>query len=217
GGMRLKFRMLCGLLLTLAWNVASPSTAAGLEDDIWLWAGSDDFFSMDEDALFGSGGVLTEIEPALGSSLEEAFLVREGIDVGGRYSASAEAAWAWTPEEGRPAAGKAERRADLAGSLFLDARPSRNLRAFAKIRGEVRLTETPLDPNVALHELFVDFDLSETAFLRLGKQTVEWGVGYFFSPADIINVGRIDPENPETEREGPVALRLHVPSGRDNF
>ncbi|HEY8506291.1 MAG TPA: hypothetical protein VIL46_17015, partial [Gemmataceae bacterium] len=144
------------------------------------------------------------------------FLVREGVDVGGSYSMSAGAAWAWTPEEGGPSAGKAERRADLAGSLFFDARPSRNFRAFAKIKADVRLTETPLDPSAALHELFVDFDL-DSVFFRLGKQTVNWGVGYFFSPADIINAGRIDPENPEAEREGPVALRLHLPSGRNNF
>lgn len=215
--MRLKFRMLCGLLLTLAWNVASPSTAAGLEDDIWLWAGSDDFFSMDEDALFGSGGLLTEIEPDSGSALEEVFLVQEGVDVGGSYSLSMGVGRIWTPEDGGPAGGNADRRADLSGSLFLDARPSREFRAFAKIKGDVRLTESPLDPNIALHELFADFTLADKAFFRLGKQTVNWGVGYFFSPADIINVGRIDPENPEAEREGPVALGLHLPSGRSNF
>ena len=107
--------------------------------------------------------------------------------------------------------------ADLSGSLFLDARPSREFRAFAKIKGDVRLTESPLDPNIALHELFADFTLADKAFFRLGKQTVNWGVGHFFSPADIINVGRIDPENPEAEREGPVALGLHLPSGRNNF
>ena len=102
---------------------------------------------------------------------------------------------------------------DLDGSLFLDARPSRDFRAFAKVKGDVRLTESPLDPNLRLHELFADFVLGDRAFFRVGKQTINWGVGYFFSPADIINVGRIDPENPEAEREGPVALRLNLPCG----
>jgi hypothetical protein len=40
---------------------------------------------------------------------------------------------------------------------------------------------------------------------------VTWGVGYFFSPADIINLERVDPEDPERDREGPVSLRIQVP------
>ncbi|HPU65673.1 MAG TPA: hypothetical protein PLW89_07580, partial [Limnochordia bacterium] len=42
-------------------------------------------------------------------------------------------------------------------------------------------------------------------------------VGYFFSPADIINIGRIDPLDPEAEREGPVTLKVHYPKGSSNF
>ena len=42
-------------------------------------------------------------------------------------------------------------------------------------------------------------------------------MGYFFSPADIVNIGRIDPLDPEAEREGSVALKIHYPKGSNNY
>lgn len=69
-------------------------------------------------------------------------------------------------------------------------------------------------PNVKVFELFSDFNWDGKAFFRFGKQTVSWGVGYFFSPADVMNLQVIDPENPTEQREGPVTLRLHVPVPR---
>lgn len=203
-----------------AWLVAAGAAmaaASGVDDDTWLWADESDLFSLDEADLFGSGGLLTEVPQGSGSSLEEAFLVREAVEFGGTYSLSAGAGWSWTPDQAGPADGISEHSADVSGSLFVDARPSRSFRAFAKVKGDVRLTESPVEPDLRLHELFVDFDLDDRMFFRAGKQTINWGVGYFFSPADIVNVGRIDPENPEAEREGPIALRLHLPAGRNNW
>ena len=46
---------------------------------------------------------------------------------------------------------------------------------------------------------------------------MKWGVGYFFSPADVISIGRINPLEPEAEREGPVALKAHYPKGSTNY
>lgn len=59
-------------------------------------------------------------------------------------------------------------------------------------------------------ELFADFNLTQNTAIRFGKQTVTWGVGYFFSPADVINSTAIDPENPSTQVEGPLALRAQI-------
>lgn len=194
----------------------SVAMAAEPGDDAWMWADPDDLFSLGEDDLFG-GGLFTEGEETQSGSLDDALLLRRGVDAGGSLSLSAGAHWIWQPEDGGPSGGTSDSWADLAGSLFLDYRPSLDFRAFAKLKGNVRLTESPLEPNAKLHELFTDFTVGERAFFRVGKQTVNWGVGYFFSPADIINTGRIDPEDPEAEREGPVAVRLHVPAGRNNY
>ena len=64
---------------------------------------------------------------------------------------------------------------------------------------------------VTITELFSDFTLDETLFFRGGKQKIAWGVGYFFSPADVLNLTAIDPDDPEAEREGPVSLRINLP------
>ena len=71
--------------------------------------------------------------------------------------------------------------------------------------------------DISLHELFLDYTLWDRLYLRAGKQTVNWGVGYFFSPADVINIGRIDPFDAEAPREGPLALKAHYPMGSNNY
>lgn len=60
-----------------------------------------------------------------------------------------------------------------------------------------------------IKELFTDFKLGENVSMRFGKQTVTWGVGYFYSPADVIN-SAIDPENPTAQVEGPLCLRSQI-------
>ncbi len=66
-------------------------------------------------------------------------------------------------------------------------------------------------PQIKLFELFADFAFEDMLFFRFGKQTVTWGVGYFWRPADVINLEAIDPLNPEVQREGPVTLRITFP------
>ncbi len=58
-------------------------------------------------------------------------------------------------------------------------------------------------------ELFTDFDVNDRISARFGKQTITWGVGYFFSPAsNIVNLSTIDPEDPTAQVDGPLALKL---------
>lgn len=176
----------------------------------------DDLFFFDEDALFGGGDLLTEIEEPAEGAFEDVFLVSDRIEVGGDYRLAFDAAGVWKDADFEGADYTFGAR--LSGSLFADARPRRDFRVFAKGKGSAALSDGgPEGPAFRLHELFADFSLGERAFVRAGKQTVNWGVGYFFSPADIINIGRIDPEDPEAEREGPIALRLNVPRGRNNL
>lgn len=213
-----------------------------VEDDLFA-IDLDDFFSFDEDALFGSGDdLLMELDGTSDSALEEVFLVNRGVDIGGTFRMNVNSVSVWAPDVGGlpggggpggglpggggpggggPAAGPSvvehKISADAFGTLFLDTRPTRNFRAFAKIKGDASWANDRLTSRVKLHEMFSDLVIGDRAFVRLGKQTINWGVGYFFSPADIINIGRIDPENPEAEREGPMALRVHVPWGRNNL
>lgn len=105
--------------------------------------------------------------------------------------------------------------------FFFDVRPKENQRLYGKFNinypfytqldGEDSLDQGLTVPSFSVFELFTDFDLNDKFFFRFGKHTVKWGVGYFFSPADIINLGSIDPQKPEQQLEGPLSLRLLYP------
>ncbi len=69
---------------------------------------------------------------------------------------------------------------------------------------------------IGVTELFADFSFKDSLFFRFGKQTIKWGVGYFFSPADVLNLTAIDVEDPTAERTGPVALKINHPFGFNN-
>ncbi|MFW6288297.1 MAG: hypothetical protein ACOC2Q_00785 [Spirochaetota bacterium] len=67
--------------------------------------------------------------------------------------------------------------------------------------------------DVSVFELFSDFTWNDRLFFRFGKHTIQWGKGYFFSPADVLNLSAVDAEDPTADREGPVSLRTVYPFG----
>lgn len=78
-------------------------------------------------------------------------------------------------------------------------------------------TGTPPGISIDVVELFSDFNFDKRFFFRFGKHTIKWGVGYFWSPADVLNLTAIDVEDPTAEREGPVSLKAHYPFGLNNL
>jgi hypothetical protein len=144
---------------------------------------------------------------------EEAFLVSERLEWGGSFDLTFTTQVAW---DGYPAPwgrvfwqeGVSSLTSKLAGDLFFDARPDRDFRVFGKVKA---VYQYPADWDVEIFELFSDFQIKDLLFFRVGKQTVQWGVGYFFSPADVLNLVSIDVEDPEAEREGPIAVKTHLP------
>ena len=128
---------------------------------------------------------------------------------------------------------------NLEGDLFFDARPYTYFRVFGKFRAiypfsssqsvaETQTTPltslyfpqsaTPATPNISVFELYADVNYRDKVYFRVGQQVVNWGVGYFFSPADVISLSAINPLQPTLERQGPVALKMNVPfADVDNF
>lgn len=128
----------------------------------------------------------------------------------------------------------------LNGSLFFDARPNENLKLYGKflfgfpfeksLSGALAVPKNELPPalqglfpngitapvsvngaaNIKIQELYTDFSAKNIAFFRFGKHAVKWGTGYFYSPADVINISRIDPQDPTADREGGISLRTHI-------
>ena len=66
---------------------------------------------------------------------------------------------------------------------------------------------------ILVFELFADYVWKDQLFFRFGKHTIKWGTGYFFSPADVLNLTAVDAEDPTADREGPVSLRVQYPFG----
>lgn len=196
-----------------------------------------DSFSIDEDDLFGTDEdvVVSVDETAQGSALKS-LLTSESVTVGGRFSGSASADFTWDdPWEGSFDLTKPDDyglKPALSALLYFDGRPSETTRFYGSVKsswpfmtstsvltsatlsaGPILKTEaTTLSiPKIEVFELFSDFSWNDSLYFRFGKQTVNWGVGYFFSPANILNLQAIDPNDPTAQLEGPVALRAHYP------
>lgn len=99
------------------------------------------------------------------------------------------------------------------GTVTMDVRPSANLRGLVK--GDYTLDQDASD--TSLREVLVDWTLADQWYLRAGKQVMHWGVGYFYSPADLISSDSIDAADPEADRTGTEAVKLHYPTGNDNY
>jgi hypothetical protein len=102
----------------------------------------------------------------------------------------------------------------LSSKVYIDARPSDDLRFFIKAKASSPFASAD---NFAITEMFADITMSDVVYLRLGKQTINWGVGRFFSPANIINLSTIDPENPDEELVGPLAVKIQLPQDSNNY
>lgn len=201
----------------------------------------------DEGSLFGSAdeageGAADETAPADMSDLFAGDLMTEesgdgagiaeqdrpAVEIGGsyRFSLTGQAGWP-SPADLWAAPLEPDRRSlgvDLGATLFLDARPADDFRVFGKAVISYPFTtaddlEAPrtFSDIVRVTELFSDFQIGESVFLRGGKHTIAWGVGYFFSPADVLNLTAIDPDDPEADREGPVSLRANLPIDFNNL
>ena len=210
-------------ILILAAGLSLAALPAAFAEDVEI--------VTDESALFGEesdSGVEAVAVSKEGSALSS-FLKTEGLRWGGSFTGSVEPSWTMRAPWSSPSLDAYGLDTTVAGSLFFDARPDEDFRVYGKLKtsypfassanvltapaGSLTATDSAAlaVPNVQIFELFADWTYNDALFLRFGKHTVKWGVGYFFSPADVINLGRIDPLDPTAQREGPVSLRIHYP------
>ena len=159
------------------------------------------------DDLFGNTGLVTEVDENEDATPFDDILKSETIAIGGRFSISSAINLDLNSGGGVVVTSGL---ANLSTRLFLDARPTSDFRTFLKFDRNYN-TETGL--SVSLREMFADITVFDTVFLRAGKQAINWGVGLFFSPANLINIERIDPENTNEELAGPVSLKGQLPIG----
>jgi hypothetical protein len=117
--------------------------------------------------------------------------------------------------------------------LYLDARPSDRIRAYAvgrlqydptKPGGEtqtqtvgsqssfVGLTPSArANPSAFLDQLWLRFDIARSVFVTVGRQKVRWGVSRVWYPTDYLNSQPRDALNPFDARLGVNMVKVHIP------
>ena len=221
-----------------AQDTQKASESASLEDE--LFGGDEDLFVSPDKAHTASSATDSDSSTEGGqlkfqADLQKAMLSLEGnkLRIGGSLDSSLKLSCNWA-ELNKPKP-DSTLTTNLNANLFFDARPIENLKLYGKFSfgfpfektlsgaAVLQKKQLPLLPkdtavpievngavNISIRELYTDFSLKDIAFFRFGKHAVKWGTGYFYSPADIINLSRIDPQDPEADKEGPLSLRTHI-------
>ena len=76
--------------------------------------------------------------------------------------------------------------------------------------GMVLLVTEEATTLIGLKEVFVDFNIANAVYFRVGKQVLQWGRGILWNPTDLINVQRKSFQDLEALREGVFGLRADV-------
>ncbi|OQB94467.1 MAG: hypothetical protein BWX81_02491 [Spirochaetes bacterium ADurb.Bin110] len=213
--------------------VAAPFSISAQEDsnDIDALFGDEIVVQQDRetsDQGESQGSLIGQTNPL------QSFLKTETVKIGGSISGTVESSWIWNDPwtagfdlidpDSQNLSPK------LSSLVYFDARPQEDFRVHGSFKTAWPFSETNLVtitdpdtmkttsksvrvPDVRIFELFSDFQLGDTTYMRFGKATVKWGVGYFFSPADIINLESIDILDPTAQREGPLQFRVFIPYG----
>lgn len=174
------------------------------------------------DDLFGGDVVTAEQDsPGPSQNAVTSALKSEKVRIGGSFTGSLGATATWNnPWDGSFAlfnADKTEPSAQAKAMVFFDARPDEDFRVYGSLNTSWPYTvadsssDSSIIPNVSVFELFTDFSWNDQIFFRFGKSTVKWGTGYFWSPADVINLEPINIFDPTSQRAGPLNFKIHVP------
>lgn len=185
-------------------------------------ASDDDMFSASSSS---DNSLIIDVSNNLDSGLEYEGLETEAVRIGGSFELNVSDSWMWNESLGgsgweTPEIDEDWFALDLNSKVFFEARPDTDTKFYgsAQITGPLFTDEgRDFSDIVKIDELFADFNWNEDIFFRAGKQTVNSGVGYFYSPADLLSLSEIDPEDPEAVLEGPVALKTSIPLGMNSF
>jgi hypothetical protein len=180
--------------------------------------GSD--INTDVDSLFGGDEVVESPAdaPKLSTDPLASTLKTAQTRIGGSFSGSLTPTFVWNDLwDGSSTLLDPETRnlsSALKATIFFDARPKDDFRVYGSFKTSWPFSTTSGSvqvPNVKVFELFADFNYGDLLFFRFGKSTVKWGVGYFWSPADVINLEAINILDADAQREGPISMRIHLP------
>lgn len=233
---RITLGMLCILVLAGNFSLFAEEEEAVLTDDSGedeLFGGEDELFGGEDELFGGEDDMITTLEEEeAGGQFETILLTANALAWGGELDFSYTSSWTWSTEtpgqalewdyvvDNFTSPGLVNFTPALGADMYFDARPSQDFRVLGKfIVAFPFASKQPyeLSDVFRITELFADYNWGERLFFRAGKHTITWGVGYYFSPADILNLTPIDPDDPEAEREGPLSLKVNWPFDLHNL
>ena len=165
--------------------------------------------TINEDQMFSGGDTVVSQDQVVndntGNELQEKHLGFSGqIDaqMGNTH-------YAWSP--GNPERDVVQ---DLVtGDFFTDIRLKKGIKAFLS----VEVNDPPLDSsqsqNTTIEEFFVDTNLNNKVYFRIGKQYLKWGQGYFWTPTDFIDTARKNFFNMDQVMPGTSGAKIQIPFG----
>ena len=173
----------------------------------------DGMFDDNLDDMFGDDSelVIEVTEEDMTQNMENIFLTQDETFIGGEISFSVKGVVATDPKI------KEKSTPSLSSDLFIDARPDEDFRGFIKGTITVPFSEEETAAQFDITEIFTDFNYNDMLYFRAGKYKINWGVGRYFSPADVLNITEIDINDPDAPRVGPVSLKTNMPLGLNNL
>lgn len=187
------------LLVVSLPSVAAVEPADALFDESSLFGGADD----------DSGGLFVE-SGTDDTNLAEQFMAGSApVVINGSISIKD----TYTHTNNSATGIKTSNLLSAAGVVTADVRPSMAYRLLLK----ADYTVAEGSSSTTLREGFVDTSFQDTVFVRAGRQTLHWGTGVYFSPADLISNDALDAADPEADRIGTNAIKIHRPNNNDNY
>ena len=204
--------------------VTDEDSLFGVDESTEIETDEDSLFGSEDDDMFSESSVLIEeVADDLMEDLSTLLLTSDsGVVIGGDFFFDVTAEWKGLDPDDLAGSNISESLSlDLGATVFLDARPDEDSRVLAKVDITAPFytikQERFFEDIVSITELFADFNWDNQVFFRAGKQTVNWGVGRFFSPSDLLSLSRIDPEDPDADLDAPIALKVNYPYLLNNY
>ncbi len=169
---------------------------------------------IDEDALFGDTSIMVETERLTEENPVVDEREEKSVGLSGRVTASSGAhlsrAWFAGADEDVGWDNTSLAAAVLTG-LEGDIRLPHSVKSY--VTADMVYRSPDDSATVHLREMFLDFNADYAVFVRVGKQILQWGRGYFFNPVDLVNVEKTRFFDELTGREGAMGIKAHAPFG----
>lgn len=101
----------------------------------------------------------------------------------------------------------------VTGDFFTDIRLKDGIKGFLSFEVNDPPLSSTSTQNTTVDEFFVDTNLNNKVYFRIGKQYLKWGQGYFWTPTDFIDTARKNFFNMDQVMPGTFGAKIQIPSG----